>query len=311
MTFFIVVSILVALLRGGGLLRLGELRLRHGYLILLGLALQLFVFSPLGARWEPWIGYLYPTSLALLLLAVALNRDLPGIRLLGLGLFFNLLVIAANGGLMPISVEAARRARLFDVIATLQATGRHRHMALMDEGTKLWFLGDTIVLGYPLPSAQVFSPGDILVALGAFIFLQWAMLGPNWLPRYLQEGKPVAYLLSLGQTSWVKGAAIFGLGLLLGWLIIGWVLWPVEYCDTDPPDLRRNHQEVYISLVADSFGLNGDVQLARERLRDFNEEEIGDIILTLLERQEEDLAKSQRLRDLAQALALSLAPGGE
>ena len=171
--------------------------------------------------------------------------------------------------------------------------------------------GDTIALGYPLPSAQVFSPGDILVALGAFIFLQWAMLGPNWLPHYLQEGKPIAYLLSLGQISWLKGVAIFSLGLLLGWLIIGWVLWPVEYYDTDPPDLRRSHQEAYISLVADSLGLNGDAQLARERLQDFNDEEIRDIILTLLERQGEDLAKSERLRDLAQALALPLAPGGE
>lgn len=309
MSFFVIVSLIVALLRGGSLLRLGQLHIRHAYLILLGLALQLFIFSPLGARWEPWIGYLYSASLALLLLAVALNRDLPGIRLLGLGLFLNLLVIAANGGLMPISVQAVRRAGLFDMIATLQATGRHRHVALMDEGTKLWFLGDTIALGYPLPSAKVFSPGDILVALGAFIFLQWAMVGPNWLPHYLQEGKPVAYLLSLGRISWLKGAAIFGLGLLLGWLIIGWVLWPVEYYDTDPPDLRRSHQEVYISLVADSFGLNGDVELARERLQDFNDEEIRDIILTLVER--EDLAKSQRLRDLAQALALSLAPGGK
>jgi len=308
-SFFVIVSLIVALLRGGSILRLGQLHIRHAYLILLGLALQLFIFSPLGAGWEPWIGYLYLASLALLLLAVALNRDLPGIRLLGLGLFLNLLVIAANGGLMPISLEAARRAGLFDVIAALQATGRHRHMTLMDEGTQLWFLGDTIVLGYPLPSATVFSAGDILVALGAFIFLQWAMLGPNWLPHYLQEGKPVAFLLSLGQISWLKGAAIFGLGLLLGWLIIGWTLWPVEYYDTDPPDLRRSHQEAYISLVADSFGLNGDVQLARERLQGFGDDEIRDIILTLLDREGQDIAASQRLRDLA--LALSLAPGGE
>jgi uncharacterized membrane protein YciS (DUF1049 family) len=311
MSFFIVVSLIVAFLRGGSLLRLGQLHIRHAYLILLGLALQLFVFSSLGAGWERWIGYFYPASLALLLLAVALNRDLPGTRLLGLGLFLNFLVVAANGGLMPISVEAARQAGLFDVIAALQATGRHRHVAFMDEGTKLWFLGDTIVLGYPLPSASVFSPGDILVVLGAFIFLQWATLGPNWLPHYLQEGKPVTYLLSLGRLSWSKGAVIFGLGLLLGWLIIGWLLWPVEYYDTDPPDLRRSHQEVYISLVADSFGLNGEVQLARERLQGFNDEEIRDIILTLLERREEDLATSQRLRNLAQALTLSLAPGGE
>lgn len=311
MSFFLIVSLIVALLRGGSLPRLGQLHIRHGYLILLGLALQLVAFSGWEPLDAPWSNYLYLASLVLLLLAVGLNRHLSGIKILGLGLLSNLLVIAANGGLMPISVEAVRRVGRFDVIAALQTTGHNRHVALMNEGTKLRFLGDTIVLGYPLPSAQVFSPGDILVALGAFIFLQWAMLGPNWLPHYLQEGKPVAYLLSLDRISWLKGAAIFGLGLLLGWLIIGWVLWPVEYYNTDPPDLRRSHQEAYISLVADSFGLNGNVQLARERLQDFDDEEIRALILTLLERQGEDLATSQRLRDLAQALALSLAPGGE
>jgi len=311
MSFFIILSLIVGLLRGGSLPRLGQLHIRHAYLVFLGLALQLFIFSPLGAHWERWMGYLYLASLALLLLAVVLNRDLRGLRLLGLGLLLNLLVIAANGGLMPISLEAVRQAGLFDVVAALQTTDRYRHVALMDEGTRLRFLGDTIVLSYPLPSAQVFSHGDILVALGAFIFLQWAMLGPNWLPRYLQGGKPVAWLLSLGQISWVKRVAVFGLGLLLGWIIIGWVLWPVEYYDTDPPDLRRSHQEAYISLVADSFVLNGDAQLARERLRGFDEEEIREIISTLLEKQGEDLASSQRLRDLALALALSLAPGGE
>jgi len=311
MSFFLIVSVIVALLRGGSILRLGQLHIRHAYLILIALALQLLVFSPLGVGWERWVGYLYLASLALLLLAVAFNRDLPGMSLLGLGLFLNFLVIAANGGLMPISVEAARRAGLFELVAALQTKGRHSNVALMDEETKLRFLGDTIVLGYPLPSARVFSPGDILVVLGAFIFLQWAMLGPNWLPHYLQEGKPVARFLSLGHFSWLRGATIFGLGLLLGWLIIGWVLWPVEYYDTDPPDLRRSQKEVYISLVADSFGLNGDVQLARERLQGFDDEEIQAIISTLLERQGEDLATSQRLRHLAQALGLSLAPGGE
>lgn len=310
MSFFIIVSLIVALLRGGSLLRLGQLHIRHAYLILLGLALQLFIFSPLGARWEARIVYLYLASLALLLLAVALNRDLPGITLLGLGLFLNLLVIAANGGLMPISLEAARRAGLSYVVAALEAAGCYRNVALMDEGTKLRFLGDSIVVGYPLPSAIVFSPGDILVALGVFIFLQWAMLGPNWLPHYLREGKAVAYLLSLGQAPWVKGAIIFALGLLVGWLIIGWVLWPVKYYDTDPQDLGQSYQEAYISLVAESFGLNGDVQLARERLRGFSDEEIEGVISTLLE-QEGDLAKSQRLRDLARALALSLPPGGK
>ena len=44
-------------------------------------------------------------SQVLLLLFAWLNRNTPGVRLLALGLVCNLLVIAVNGGLMPISPE--------------------------------------------------------------------------------------------------------------------------------------------------------------------------------------------------------------
>ncbi len=304
MIYFLIVSLIIALLRGGSLLRLGELQIRHAYLIPLGLGLELFRFSPWAASFEPWIGYLYPTALAILLLAVVLNWELPGFKILGMGLFLNFLVITANGGYMPISTEAVRRAGLLDLAAALEAAGRYRQLIPMGEGTWFWFLGDIIVLGYPLPQFQVFSPGDILVAGGAFCFLQWAMLGPRWIPGFLE--KPLARLPSLGQTSLIWGALPFLLGLLTGWLLIGWLLWPVEYYDTDPPDLRLGHKENYLSLVAESYSLNQDEGLARERLEGFSQEEIERLLSHLVERYEEagDLVGAQRVRDLACGVGL-------
>ncbi len=41
------------------------------------------------------------------------------------------------------------------------------------------------------------------------------------------------------------------LGLGLGFLI-GWGIWPVEYYDTDPVDLKEEHKEEYIVLVSAS-----------------------------------------------------------
>lgn len=115
-------------------------------------------------------------------------------------------------------------------------------------------------------------------------------------------GRPLA--LALG--------ASFGIGLLVGWLAIGWWLWPVTYYDTDPPDLRRSHQEAYLAMVADSYHLTDDAALAEARLQGFDSGEVEGILAELMLRQETagDLPAAQRLRELAAAFGLTMpAPG--
>ncbi|MGI6375541.1 MAG: hypothetical protein ACOX3S_05980 [Anaerolineae bacterium] len=65
------------------------------------------------------------------------------------------------------------------------------------------------------------------------------------------------------------GALILGavLGLAVG-LLAAWVVWPVKWADTDPADLRAEHQQTYLLLVADSYAINGDVPLAQRRLQE-------------------------------------------
>ncbi len=62
---------------------------------------------------------------------------------------------------------------------------------------------------------------------------------------------------------WIVGALI--LGLALG-LVLAWQVWPVQWTDTDPSDLRAEHQRTYVILVADSYSVTGDANQARERL---------------------------------------------
>lgn len=76
---------------------------------------------------------------------------------------------------MPISIAGAQRLgyptdpalfhQQYGVAAVLQS-----------EGVRLWFLGDMIVLPSFLP-AKVVSIGDLILALGAFIFCQKVMVG--------------------------------------------------------------------------------------------------------------------------------------
>jgi polyisoprenyl-teichoic acid--peptidoglycan teichoic acid transferase len=66
----------------------------------------------------------------------------------------------------------------------------------------------------------------------------------------------------------VSGLALL-LGLVFGWLVVGWQLWPVKWTSVLPVDLRSEDREQYLDLVAESFTLNKDVKLARQRLASF------------------------------------------
>ncbi|MBN1922598.1 MAG: hypothetical protein JW892_15220 [Anaerolineae bacterium] len=55
------------------------------------------------------------------------------------------------------------------------------------------------------------------------------------------------------------------LGLGLGFLF-GWGLWPVQYYDTSPAQLRADYRDEYFRLVALSYQVEQDLPQARARL---------------------------------------------
>lgn len=172
-------------LRGGRLSHLGKIRLRGAWLIPLALAIQLLIF-PLGSR-EPMIRfgteYLHLVSYALLLGFVALNWREWGIVAMGVGMLLNLVTISANGGYMPTFLERLRTAGLTSAAAQLercaasQETCTYANNVLTREGTPLWFLGDVFTVPAWVPLANVFSVGDLLLALGLIAYLQAKMQG--------------------------------------------------------------------------------------------------------------------------------------
>lgn len=171
----LLLSLAVALARGGSIYALGTLRVRFLWLFFVPLLLQLVIFTPL-ARFlgsDPGIPRLvYLVSMALGALALLLNRHLPGVLPIGVGLVSNLLVIALNGGFMPVSAAA----REFAGMSALD--GRDNNVIPMTPGTVLWFLGDILPLPAWVPLANVFSVGDVLIALGGAYFIQRALVLP-------------------------------------------------------------------------------------------------------------------------------------
>jgi len=177
--YSVLLSVAVALLRGGRLGRLADAPLRLVPVIFLALLLRVSLHIPATARLPAvtaGAGAIFVASYLLLLGAILANRRLPGIPWMGGGAALNFAVIAANGMKMPVCAEAMGRADLGHLLEPLAAGALLTH-ELLTEASRLPFLADIFVLPAPLPRPTVFSPGDGLLMLGSFLLVQSLMLG--------------------------------------------------------------------------------------------------------------------------------------
>lgn len=129
-------------------------------------------------------------SQAFLLVIAWFNRSQPGFWALGLGLALNLLVIALNGGFMPISPETLSRLvpdALPDAWQIGRRLGSGKNVILPIAATRLWWLGDRFLLPKWFPYRAAFSLGDVFIAGGAFWFL-W-VLGEDHSKRQHKQGR--------------------------------------------------------------------------------------------------------------------------
>lgn len=172
----ILLSILVGLFRGGNFKGIVDLKLKHGWVFPVLLVIQIVIFS-LQSKVE-WIGassnimflFVYIVGLSFLWI----NRNQPGFKTILIGVLLNFAVMAANGGRMPVSPEAAT---VIDPMYTeMLQSGLYGKHQLLTDSTLLGFLGDIIPLSSPYPRTQVISIGDVIMNIGMFFFIQQFML---------------------------------------------------------------------------------------------------------------------------------------
>ena len=58
------------------------------------------------------------------------------------------------------------------------------------------------------------------------------------------------------------------LGLIVGWFVIGWGIWPVTYYDAAPVNLRSDLKVDYLRMAIDSYAKTGDAVTAKRRYQD-------------------------------------------
>jgi hypothetical protein len=151
-----VVSPFLALRWPAGLL---SYRWRWPLLIWATLALQVVVVEVRMP--EALAATLHVATYAVALGFLWLNRRAAGVWIVAAGALCNGLTIALNGGTLPASARAVAS-------AGIDADSAFANSAVLENPVLPW-LGDVFAWPAPLPLANVFSVGDVLIVIGAFV----------------------------------------------------------------------------------------------------------------------------------------------
>lgn len=122
------------------------------------------------------ISFIHLLSYILLFFGLFMNCDKYPFWIITAGVFLNFIVIMANGGQMPISIEALTSAGLLENAADIVQGRIVTHTPIVGD-TKFKFLADILALPKFYPRPKVYSIGDIFMAVGVFIYVQHLMLG--------------------------------------------------------------------------------------------------------------------------------------
>lgn len=166
---------------GGRVSDLATTEVKWGWLAPLAFLMQAYLIFFPAERMAGLLSsrsVLLTASHVLLLLVVLRNRRLAGVKLIGLGLLLNFLVMAVNGGFMPITPDALVQIGYDGNASQLETgyiVGRTKNVVVEPGGASLWFLTDIMVIPRPFPIPTALSVGDLLIVSGVFFFLRQAM----------------------------------------------------------------------------------------------------------------------------------------
>ena len=179
MVFLILIILisLIVILSGGRISNLKYCNFKLPILVFLALVLKIIsisIYSPVV-----YLPVMRISSMVLVIIFIFINFHLKGMLLIGLGLISNALVIFLNGGNMPANAKYVylfASGKELEILRSGQAVGS---FILTSSQTKLSFLGDVFLMPRWIPLSKLYSIGDILITIGAIIFLTYYLKKQN------------------------------------------------------------------------------------------------------------------------------------
>jgi MFS family permease len=160
----VLISALSVPLFRGRLSALAEVRFRALWVVVTAVGVQVAITTLFPGGTPGFHRVAHIASYFLAAWFVVANRRIPGLWLVAVGGGLNLLAISVNGGVMPVLPAAA-------ATAGLAGGGAGFHNSAVLVAPNLVFLGDIFALPPGFPLHNVFSVGDICIALGVLVAL--------------------------------------------------------------------------------------------------------------------------------------------
>ena len=161
----VLAAVALGLVLGGRLGNLARIELRSTWLFFAAIGLQLVAFPVDAAPWrtsETLASVLWVISYGLLVVAAVLNRRITGVPIVATGMALNLAAILANRGTMPVRLSAMHDAGRIDAVQA--------NSTAMSDPSLPWLVDRWAAPDW-IPLANVFSVGDVVIAVGAVVIV--------------------------------------------------------------------------------------------------------------------------------------------
>lgn len=177
-----ILSLIVVKIRKGKFKNLEKIEINGWYLLLIAAGIQILSsilkgkgFDIKGFSLENGLMLLHFISYMLMIICVILNLSKNSMKAFLIGIILNFIVIFANGGMMPVSLNGIKG--INDNIGSQLPISDFdiKHQGVTPD-TKFVYLSDIILIPKPYPLPKILSIGDIFIMIGLFTFLQEAMV---------------------------------------------------------------------------------------------------------------------------------------
>lgn len=172
----VILGLLAGKLRGGSFGNMRNVKLKHLWLLILSLLIEILTPMAADRGFSIISGYILYTQImqyGLLFIFIIINLKYKSLLLTGAGSLMNLIVITANNGHMPVGSLILKAAAGSSTVRQLLRGGIVTYQ-LADKNTHFAIMGDIIPVNFLYN--RMISLGDIIISLGLFFLLQEFML---------------------------------------------------------------------------------------------------------------------------------------